>query len=92
CNEVWVSQGYPDMPRHAFCIGGTTKLLLQGISPEIIATQGRWTSRAFLQYWRHIEMVLPLFISSFSDVARLHSIDSIMDNFSRKNNLSCTHT
>ncbi|KIK76570.1 hypothetical protein PAXRUDRAFT_18099 [Paxillus rubicundulus Ve08.2h10] len=91
CNEVWVSQGYPDMPRHAFRISGTTKLLLQGISPDIIATQGRWASQAFLQYWRRIETVLPLFISSSSDVARLHSIDSVMDNFSRKNNLPCTH-
>ncbi|KIK93111.1 hypothetical protein PAXRUDRAFT_145753, partial [Paxillus rubicundulus Ve08.2h10] len=75
-----------------FHIGGTTELLLQGISPDIIATQGRWTSRAFLQYWRRIETILPLFISSSSDVAHLHSIDSIMDNFSHKNNLSRTHT
>ncbi|KIK90487.1 hypothetical protein PAXRUDRAFT_151839 [Paxillus rubicundulus Ve08.2h10] len=92
CNEVWVSQGCPDMPfasalysKHCACYH------LTGISPDIIATQGRWTSQAFLQYWGCIEMVLPLFISSSSDVARLHSIDSIMDNFSHKNNLSHTH-
>ncbi|KIJ08907.1 hypothetical protein PAXINDRAFT_88216 [Paxillus involutus ATCC 200175] len=29
CNDVWVQNGFPSMPGHAFHIGGTTELLLQ---------------------------------------------------------------
>ncbi|KIK90257.1 hypothetical protein PAXRUDRAFT_831726 [Paxillus rubicundulus Ve08.2h10] len=43
---------FPSMPGHAFRIGGTTELLLQGINPDVITVQGRWTSWAFLDYWR----------------------------------------
>jgi len=38
CNQVWVSAGFPVMPGHAFCIGGTTELLLQGVPPDIVTT------------------------------------------------------
>ncbi|KAF9226156.1 hypothetical protein BS17DRAFT_697732, partial [Gyrodon lividus] len=62
-SKVWVSQRYPDLPGHAFRIGGTTELLIQGVAPDIVATQGRWTLRAFLEYWRCIEVILPLFIT-----------------------------
>ncbi|KIO15196.1 hypothetical protein M404DRAFT_113040, partial [Pisolithus tinctorius Marx 270] len=54
CNQIWVAAGYPDMPGHAFCIGGVTKLLLQGVPPDVVATQGHWKSQAFLEYWRQI--------------------------------------
>ncbi|KIK74172.1 hypothetical protein PAXRUDRAFT_176490, partial [Paxillus rubicundulus Ve08.2h10] len=50
CNNVWVQNSFPSMPGHAFCISGTTELLLQGINLDIIAVQGRWTSWAFLDY------------------------------------------
>jgi hypothetical protein len=40
CNAIWVVQGFPDMPGHAFHIGGATELLLQGVNPDIISTQG----------------------------------------------------
>ncbi|GBE83074.1 hypothetical protein SCP_0501200 [Sparassis crispa] len=33
CNAVWVAAGFPDMPGHAFRIGGATELLLQGVNP-----------------------------------------------------------
>ncbi|KAG2112430.1 hypothetical protein DEU56DRAFT_749356 [Suillus clintonianus] len=39
CNEVWVTVGHPSMPGHAFCIGGTTELLLEGIPPDMVAMQ-----------------------------------------------------
>jgi len=44
---------------HSFHIGGAIKLLA-GISPEIVATTGSWTSLAFLLYWRHMEEILPM--------------------------------
>ncbi|KIK74878.1 hypothetical protein PAXRUDRAFT_835863 [Paxillus rubicundulus Ve08.2h10] len=40
CNDVWVQNGFPSMPGHAFRIGGTTELLLQSINPDVIAVQG----------------------------------------------------
>ena len=83
CNQVWISAGFPDMPGHAFRIGGATELLLQGVPPDVVATQGRWKSQAFLKYWRQINSILPLFISSSADTARLLSLDSLMDNFAR---------
>jgi len=86
CNQVWVSAGFPDMPGHAFCIGGATELLLQGVPPDVVATQGRWKSQAFLEYWRQINSILPFFISSSADSSRLLSLDTIMDNFARRTN------
>lgn len=86
CNQVWVSAGFPDMPGHAFRIGGATELLLQGVPPDVVSTQGRWKPQAFLEYWRQINSILPLFISSSADTARLLSLDSVMDNFARRTN------
>lgn len=65
-NAIWSAAGHPIMPGHAFRIGGATELLLEGVHPDIVATQGRWKSRAFLEYWRQIESVLPLFIATAS--------------------------
>ncbi|KAF8418381.1 DNA breaking-rejoining enzyme [Boletus edulis BED1] len=87
CNDIWASLGLPRMPGHAFRIGGTTEMLLEGINPDIIAVQGRWSSRAFLEYWRRIETVLPLFISSSTDTARLQTLDSIMSGFAKRHTL-----
>ncbi|KAI6007081.1 hypothetical protein EDD15DRAFT_2383948 [Pisolithus albus] len=87
CNLTWVSVGFPDMPGHAFRIGGATELLLQGVPPDVVATQGRWKSQAFLEYWRQINSILPLFISSSADSARFLTLDTVMDNFARRTNL-----
>ncbi|GBE80134.1 hypothetical protein SCP_0213370 [Sparassis crispa] len=93
CNTIWVSAGFPDMPGHAFRIGGATELLLQGVNPDVVATQGRWKSQAFLEYWRRIESILPLFISNASHSSRALHIGSAMDSFSRRHRLvSCAPT
>ncbi|KIO08906.1 hypothetical protein M404DRAFT_133542 [Pisolithus tinctorius Marx 270] len=89
CNQVWVSAGFADMPRHAFCIGGATELLLQGVLPDVVTTQGRWKSQAFLDYWHQINSILPLFISLSANSTCLLSLNSIMDNFACHTNL-CT--
>ncbi|KIK81747.1 hypothetical protein PAXRUDRAFT_155317, partial [Paxillus rubicundulus Ve08.2h10] len=60
CNNSWIQNGFPNMPGNAFCISGTTELLLQSIDLDIISVQGRWTSCAFLDYWCCIESILPL--------------------------------
>ncbi|KAJ7099846.1 hypothetical protein C8R43DRAFT_964113 [Mycena crocata] len=36
CNEVWKQAGFPRTTGHSFRIGGTTELLLAGISPEVV--------------------------------------------------------
>ncbi|KAG0693463.1 hypothetical protein DFH29DRAFT_1039282 [Suillus ampliporus] len=80
CNEIWVAQGFPHLPGHAFCIGGT--------HPDVVATQGRWSSDAFLEYWRRIEMILPLFIASSANTQCLTDLDRVMDTFTRTHHLS----
>ena len=75
CNQAWSHAGLAPLPGHAFRIGGSTELLLRGIHPDVVMIQGRWKSKAFLEYWRRIDEVIPLFISnSFADarVAAVH--------------------
>lgn len=60
------------------------ELLLRGVPPDVVAVQGRWKSRAFLEYWRKIDSILPLFVtSSFTD-SRVAMIQSSMDSFTRR--------
>ncbi|KAG2756260.1 hypothetical protein P692DRAFT_20715949 [Suillus brevipes Sb2] len=88
CNDVWVAAGHPHMPGHAFRIGGATELLLEGVPPDIVAVQGRWKSRAFLDYWRKIETILPLFISTAitSPTAILH-VQTVMQDFHHRHSV-----
>ncbi|KAG2752769.1 hypothetical protein P692DRAFT_20691631, partial [Suillus brevipes Sb2] len=84
CNQVWRRVNLLELTGHCFRIGGATELLLRGIPPDVIAMQGRWKSRAFLEYWRKIESILPLFITSSFKYSRVSMIHSSMDSFSRK--------
>jgi hypothetical protein len=54
CNAVWNAAGIPRITGHSFRIGGTTALLCSGVHPEIVKKMGRWTSDAFLHYWRSL--------------------------------------
>jgi hypothetical protein len=87
CNAVWVAAGLPQMPGHAFRIGGATELLLQGTDPSVVATQGRWLSRAFLEYWRRIESILPLFISNAANSHRALGLEASMNIYARQNRI-----
>lgn len=88
CNKVWVNAGHPNMPGHAFHIGGATELLLEGVHPNIMATQGRWKSRAFLEYWCQIEFILPLFISAAATTPiALTRVQSVMQDFQHRHTL-----
>ncbi|KAG0694632.1 DNA breaking-rejoining enzyme [Suillus ampliporus] len=90
CNEIWTITGLPTLSGHCFRIGGAdlhqtnsaTELLLRGTPPDIVAMQGRWKSRAFLDYWRKIDSILPMFISSSLSDSHLALIQSSMDTFS----------
>lgn len=67
CNAVWLQAGMGSLFGHGFRIGGTTHLLLRGVDPWVVMKQGRWSSKAFLIYWRNIEEILPLFIGDSLD-------------------------
>lgn len=84
CNDAWAAAGLERLTGHCFRIGGATELLLRGTHPDIVATQGGWKSRAFLEYWRKIESILPLFISQSFDKSRLQLVTSAMQTFQRK--------
>jgi hypothetical protein len=74
CQVLWHPDIFPD----------------EGINPDVIAVQGRWTSRAFLDYWRRVESVLPLFISSSVNINRLQHVDATMSAFVRRHNIPQT--
>ncbi|KAH9924119.1 hypothetical protein B0H21DRAFT_701128 [Amylocystis lapponica] len=59
CNGVWRLRGIPHTTGHSFRIGGTTELLTRGVDPDIVKTMGRWSSDAFLRYWRRIDDIVP---------------------------------
>lgn len=54
CNAIWATADIPHVTGHSFRIGGTTALLCSGVHPEIVKKMGRWSSDAFLQYWRSL--------------------------------------
>jgi hypothetical protein len=54
CNSVWSKAGLPRITGHSFRIGGTTALLCSGVNPDIVKKLGRWSSDAFLIYWRSL--------------------------------------
>ncbi|KAJ6506880.1 hypothetical protein C8R45DRAFT_1060302 [Mycena sanguinolenta] len=55
-----MSAGYPHTTSHSFRIGGTTELLLAGVSPDVVKAMGRWSSDAFHKYWRSLEDLAPI--------------------------------
>jgi hypothetical protein len=63
CNSIWSQHGLPSCSGHSFRIGGTTELLLCSVPPHIVKLLGRWSSDAFLRYWRDLEHIAPLHAS-----------------------------
>ncbi|KAF8340831.1 hypothetical protein F5887DRAFT_1076957 [Amanita rubescens] len=57
CNEIWHAHNRPRYTGHCFRIGGTTHYLLQGINPDVVRLMGRWSSDAFIRYWRQLDVV-----------------------------------
>ncbi|GBE83385.1 hypothetical protein SCP_0504330 [Sparassis crispa] len=86
-NAAWAAAGFEHLTGHCFRIGGATELLLRGTHPDVVATQGSWKSRAFLEYWRKIESILPLFISRSFTSSRLQLASTAMDSFRKKYSL-----
>lgn len=68
CNTIWSRLGYPRTTGHCFRIGGTTELLVAGISPDIVRVTGRWSSESFLRYWRSLDAIAPLHIRNIHTI------------------------
>jgi hypothetical protein len=66
CNNIWVPLGFPRATGHCFRIGGTTHLLLAGVSPDIVRVAGRWSSDSFLRYWRSLDIIVPLHLKNLN--------------------------
>ncbi|KII87058.1 hypothetical protein PLICRDRAFT_176861 [Plicaturopsis crispa FD-325 SS-3] len=61
CNEIWSTRGFPILTGHSFRIGGTTELLIRGVPALVVRAMGRWSSDAFLRYWRSLDLLAPLY-------------------------------
>ncbi|CDO77642.1 hypothetical protein BN946_scf184946.g36 [Trametes cinnabarina] len=86
-NGIWNTNDLAQLTGHCFRIGGATELLLRGTHPDVVATQGGWKSKAFLEYWRKIEEILPLFISDSFAQSRSQMLSNTMDDFRRRHGL-----
>ena len=91
CNEVWKANGLLELPGHAFRIGGCTEMLLRGVPPDVVMVLGRWKSQAFLEYWRRIDAILPLFLTNSFNTARVNLTRNTMSSFTRRQASSTAH-
>ncbi|KAF8963312.1 hypothetical protein BDZ97DRAFT_1821581 [Flammula alnicola] len=66
CHAIWSPLNLPSPTGHAFRIGGATFLLMCGVDPWIVMKIGRWSSKAFLLYWRDVESIFLSFIDESS--------------------------
>jgi hypothetical protein len=66
CNSVSSTYGWPIITEHSFRIDGTTSLLVSGVDPSVVKKMGRWSSDAYLRYWRTVEEVFHLHASNLS--------------------------
>lgn len=62
-DEIVVMAGLDPIKGHSYRIGGTLRLLLDGVPPEHIMQTGGWTSLCFLTYWRRLDVLVPTSIA-----------------------------
>ena len=64
CNKVWGKDGIQRITGHSSRIGGTTAFLMAGVYSDIVRKMGRWSSDAFLRYWRNVNGIFEMHASS----------------------------
>jgi hypothetical protein len=79
--KVWHSLSLDHVSGHSFRIGGAVTLLLAGVSPEVVAATGGWTSLAFLLYWRRMEEIIPLSTSKAYNSSHISILSQIFNQF-----------
>ncbi|KAE9389717.1 DNA breaking-rejoining enzyme, partial [Gymnopus androsaceus JB14] len=87
CDRIWKSAGLEHVHGHSFRIGGAVELLLAGVTPEVVAAVGGWTSLAFLLYWRRFEDILPTHILKAYDSGQISRLKRTLDNYQKANNI-----
>ncbi|KAJ7301303.1 hypothetical protein DFH08DRAFT_616068, partial [Mycena albidolilacea] len=87
CTQIWDAAGILRAFGHSFHIGGSTELLLAGVSPDIVAALGGWTSLAFLLYWRKIEHIVPMHVGKAYDKAKLDEVAKAFEAFRVAHNI-----
>ncbi|KAJ3820733.1 hypothetical protein F5880DRAFT_1668963, partial [Lentinula raphanica] len=88
CTSIWAKVGLNNVHGHSFRIGGAVELLLAGVSPEVVAATGGWTSLAFLLYWRRFEEIIPTHVSKAYDTNQLAGLKRSMNEFQKANKIS----
>ena len=84
--SIFISASLDITDGHSYRIGGTLKLLLDGVPPETVMKIGGWTSLCFLIYWRWLEQIIPLAITrswnaNIRSFARSHGLAEDVDEF-----------
>ncbi|KAF9022555.1 hypothetical protein BDZ89DRAFT_956497, partial [Hymenopellis radicata] len=87
CREIWTPLELDFVHGHSFRPGGATELLMAGVAPETVAKVGRWSSLAFLIYWRKLESLLPVMITRSYSTARISEVKSSLEVFRIKHNI-----
>jgi hypothetical protein len=88
CDDIWKKSGLDNVLGHSFRIGGAVELLIAGVSPEVVAAVGGWTSLAFLIYWRRFEEILPNHIRRAYTEDQVNRLKHILDDFQASNHIS----
>ncbi|KAJ3772315.1 hypothetical protein FB446DRAFT_800518, partial [Lentinula raphanica] len=88
CSSLWAKVGLDNVQGHSFRIGGAVELLLAGVSPEVVAATGGWTSLAFLLYWRRFEEIIPTHVSKAYDTNQITRLKRSMNDYQKANKIS----
>lgn len=89
CQAVWTRCPHLDIVfGHSFRIGSACFLLSMGVSPEVVAKAGCWSSLAFLLYWRRVEEVISLATSIAFTKSRLDNVSASLEQFRINNHIS----
>ncbi|KAF8823224.1 hypothetical protein HHX47_DHR10000204 [Lentinula edodes] len=88
CDRIWNAAGLEHVHGHSFRIGGAVELLIAGVTPEVVAAIGGWTSLAFLLYWRRFEDILPTHVLKAYDSSQISRLKHSLDDFQKANGLS----
>jgi hypothetical protein len=92
CTDIWSKAALAHVLGHSFRIGGAVELLLAGVSPEIVAATGGWTSLAFLLYWRRMEEILPMSTSRAYQRSHIDALAKIFEKFRVDNRIPSKFT
>ncbi|KAJ3974116.1 hypothetical protein EV361DRAFT_794934 [Lentinula raphanica] len=87
CDKIWKSKNMENVQGHSFRIGGAVELLLAGVTPEVVAAIGGWTSLAFLLYWRRFEDILPTHILKAYGDTEISRLKDTIENYQKMNKI-----